>query len=490
MLPKAIRRFNRTTLLTIGFLVFLAGLGLSRFDVTIQAALVGIFAVLAVAVWRRRGWVAVGVVLVLGLGLGMIRGAHVMSKIHQYDELYGQKVVMLVTATEDSTYGSNSQITFDATDVQFLKPLEAELPGRIKISGFGENMIYRGDIVEVEGKLSKMRGGRQGIMSFAALQVHSRQMSPVDKFRREFGAGMQSALPEPAASFGLGILIGQRSTLPDDVAAQLAAVGLTHIIAVSGYNLTIIVDAVRRLTAKLSKYQSTLIALGLLGLFLLTTGMSASIVRASIVSGLGIWAWYYGRTIKPVLLISFAATLTAAWNPLYLWGDIGWYLSFLAFFGVLVIAPLVTRRLYKDREPRFLQAILIETTCAQIMTLPLILYIFQQVSVVSLLANILVIPLVPIAMLVALIAGLAGMLAPAVAGWFAWPAQMILTYVLDIANILSRVPHALVKYSLSLVGLLFLYGVIIVVTVVLWRKIRQKAWYNNREGNSDTRSSL
>jgi competence protein ComEC len=207
---------------------------------------------------------------------------------------------------------------------------------------------------------------------------------------------------------------------------------------------------------------------------LLTTGMSASIVRASIVSGLGIWAWYYGRAIKPVLLISFAAALTAGWSPLYLWGDIGWYLSFLAFFGVLVIAPLVTKRIYADREPRFLQAILIETTCAQVMTLPLILYIFQQVSFISLLANVLVIPLVPIAMLVSLMAGLAGMWVPAIAGWFAWPAQMILTYMLDIAAMLSRVPHAVAKYALSLTALVFLYGVIVVVLLVMWRKIRQK----------------
>jgi competence protein ComEC len=276
------------------------------------------------------------------------------------------------------------------------------------------------------------------------------------------------------ASFGLGLLIGQRSTLPDDVGTQLAAVGLTHLIAVSGYNLTIIIDAVRRLTARFSKYQSTVIALALVGLFLLTTGMSASIVRASIVSGLGIWAWYYGRAIKPVLLISFAAALTAGWSPLYLWGDIGWYLSFLAFFGVLVIAPLVTKRIYAAREPRFLQAIFIETTCAQIMTLPLILYIFQQVSFISLIANVLVIPLVPIAMLVSLMAGLAGMWVPAVAGWFAWPAQMILTYMLDISAMLSRVPHAVAKYALSLTALVFLYGVIIVMLLVMWRKIRQK----------------
>lgn len=474
MLPKATRRFNRTTVLTVGFVSFLAGLALSRFTIALDVGLVLLFAFIAVLAWRKRGWVVMGAVTVVGLGCGLLRGGYFMGSIYQYDDLYGKKVVMQVVATEDSTYGASSQLTFDANNVRFLKPAHIELPGRVKVSGFGENMIYRGDVVEVEGKFTRVRGGRQGSVSFATLTTRTHRESAIDTARREFAAGIQSVLPEPAASFGLGLLIGQRSTLPDEVSMQLAAVGLTHLVAVSGYNLTIIVDAVRRLTARFSKYQSTLIALLLVGLFLLTTGMSASIVRASIVSGLGIWAWYYGRAIKPVLLISFTAALTAGWSPLYLWGDIGWYLSFLAFFGVLVIAPLVTKRLYKDREPRFLQAILIETTCAQIMTLPLILYIFQQVSFISLLANVLVIPLVPIAMLTALIAGIAGMFMPIIAGWFAWPAQMVLTYVLDIAALLSRVPHAVEKYALSLSMLLFLYVVIVSMVVVTWRKIRQK----------------
>jgi competence protein ComEC len=474
MLPKAQRRFNRTTLITVGLTAFLAGLGLSRLGAEVQFAAVAVCAVPAIVACRRRGWLAIYFVACVGVGLGLLRGGQIMHALLPYSNLYNQKVVVRVTAMEDASYGNSSQLTFDANRVQFIEPDEVKLPGRLKVSGFGENMIYRGDIVEAEGKLQGTRGGRQGQISFATLAVRSRQQSWIDEARRTFAAGMQSALPEPAASFGLGLLIGQRSTLPKDVSVQLAAVGLTHLIAVSGYNLTIIVDAVRRLTARLSKYQGTVIALGLVGLFLLTTGMSASIVRASIVSGLTIWAWYYGRTIRPLLLISFAAALTAGWNPLYLWGDVGWYLSFLAFFGVLVIAPLVTRRLCRDKQPRFLQAILIETVCAQIMTLPLILYIFQQISLISVVANLLIVPLVPLAMVTAVAAGVAGSIIPALAGWLAWPAQGVLTYMLDVAGLLSRVPHALAHYSLPLYALLLLYGFIVALAVLLWRKLRAK----------------
>jgi competence protein ComEC len=190
-----------------------------------------------------------------------------------------------------------------------------------------------------------------------------------------------------------------------------------------------------------SKVLSTAIAVALIFGFLLIAGTSASIVRAAVISLLGLSAWYYGRTVRPLLLILLAAAGTTYANPVYLWADISWYLSFLAFFGIMVLGPLVTHKLYGAKEPPMLMAIVIESLCAEVMTLPLILYIFGQMSLVSLLANMLVVALIPLAMLLSLIAGLAGMLVGNFAGWFAWPARLLLTYMLDVVNILSRIPH-------------------------------------------------
>ena len=165
------------------------------------------------------------------------------------------------------------------------------------------------------------------------------------KLRRYFAAGMQTALPEPAASLGLGLLIGQRSTLPADILLAMTTVGLVHIVAVSGYNVTILARAVQRTKIARSKFQQLFLALTLILMFIIITGFSASVVRAAIVSSLSLWAWYFGRSIKPMLLILFVAALTALINPIYVWSDIGWYLSFLAFFGVLIVAPLLGQRL-------------------------------------------------------------------------------------------------------------------------------------------------
>ena len=269
----------------------------------------------------------------------------------------------------------------------------------------------------------------------------------------------------------LGLLIGQRTTLPDATNQQLREVGLTHIIAVSGYNLTVIVMACRRLLAKHSKFQATAACVFLILLFLLITGTSPPIVRAGVISMLGIAAWYYGREIKPMVLLLVGAALTVAANPFYLWGNVSWYLSFLAFFGVLVLAPLVTKRIWGSKEPKMIGSLLVESMCATVLVTPYVLYVFGQTSLVGLAANMLVVPLIPLAMVLGLVAGLAGMLLPAVCGWFAWPARLLLTYMLDVANALSRVPYAfLQEIGFSFGAMLTAYGLLGLVTFVLWRK--------------------
>lgn len=307
-------------------------------------------------------------------------------------------------------------------------------------------------------------------MSFAKIVVVRRGDSQLDVLRRRFSAATNSVLPEPLGSLGLGVLIGQRTTLPDAFSEQLSAVGLTHIVAVSGYNLMIIVTFARRLLDKRSKYQATLLTIMLMALFVLMTGTSASIVRAVIVCSLSLLAWYYGRSFRPHVLILLVACLTAGWYPVYLWSDIGWYLSFLAFTGILLLAPLARRRIGEPRKLKLLLGTLLETSAAQLMTLPLIMFIFGKLSIIGLLANLAVVPLVPLAMLFALVAGLGGILMPQLAGWVAWPARLILEYIVSVVQTLASLPYAAVQRSLSLRQMIFLYALIGVLMFILWLK--------------------
>jgi ComEC/Rec2-related protein len=464
-------RPRRTTNITVGLVAVLAGLGFTRVAQPAIWQLI-ILCVLSVALLIKQPKLSTLIIAVLiGFGFGWWRGGQFMNYIKPYQSLARQPLVVQVTAASDGVYGDNTQLEFDGDKVTVLEPAPMKLPGRLKIKGFGERAVYRGDVVRVQGSLFPTRGSRVATISYANLRVTSRSKSFIENVRLRFVAGMTSALPEPQASFGLGLLIGQRTTLPDQVQDNLSAVGLTHIIAVSGYNLTILIVAVRRFRGRLSKYQITVLSLLLMGGFILVTGFSASIVRAAIVSTLSLAAWYYGRNFRPFLLLMIAAAGTALWSPLYIWSDIGWYLSFLAFYGVLVLVPLVMGKLYTGRkQPRALTMTLLETVAAQLMTAPLILYIFGEFSAVAIISNLLVVPLVPAAMLLSLIAGLAGMVLPALAGWAALPGSILLKYMLEVARLLGSQPHALVQGALPLAGVLAVYALIAAVCIVLWRQ--------------------
>lgn len=462
-------RFRRTTLQLIGFLAFLAGVGLARLGYPLSAGW-WLLALLIVALsYRRRSLWALAAILWFGLALGLWRGATYVQRLAAYEPLFKHAVVMTVRATDDAVYGQNSQLSFDADHI--LLTDGRQLTGKLQISGFGPGAIYQGDVVQVSGAIYPTLGASQGRVSFAKLKVLERHPTLVANLRRRFTAGMQTALPEPLAPFAMGLLIGQRATLPADVKQQLLMVGLTHIIAVSGYNLTIMLEASRKILGGRSKRLSTMLSLSLMAVFLLLAGTSASIVRAAIVSTLSIAAGYYGRSFRPFNLIALAAAITAFANPFYVWGDSSWYLSFLAFYGVMVLSPLLSRHLQERLVQSIVVGVALESICAEIMTLPFILHTFGQMSFVGLPANVLVVTLVPLAMLLSLIAGLGGMFAGSLAGWIAWPARILLTYMLDISRALSHLPHIFVQnLGLSAAQMTGLYLLVLLITAALMLK--------------------
>jgi competence protein ComEC len=210
-----------------------------------------------------------------------------------------------------------------------------------------------------------------------------------------------------------------------------------------------------------------------MGLFLLLAGASASIVRAAIVSTLSIAAGYYGRQFKSLNLIALAAAITAWANPFYVWTDTSWYLSFLAFFGVMQLAPLVVDRLRPGWKDSLVIMVAIESLCAETMTLPFVLHTFGQMSFIGLPANVLVVTLVPLGMLLSLIAGLSGMLLGPFAGWLAWPARLLLTYMLDVAHLLAGLSHIFIQnQGFSTAQMISLYVVILVTTAALQVRTR------------------
>lgn len=433
--------------------------------------LIVVAALLLVVLSKRLVWMLTLALLAGGL-LGMWRGGLLQQNLVNYRPFYDRQVSLEGLVSNDPEYGPRGEQRFRVNGIEIAS---RQLPGVIYASSHSITDIKRGDKVVLNGKLREGFGNFQGGMYFATIERAERP-NPGDvarELRDTFAAGIRNAVPEPEASLGVGYLVGQRSALPESLDEQLRLVGLTHVVVASGYNLTILIRFARRFFARYSRFMAFSVASSLMGAFVLVTGFSPSMSRAALVTGLSLAAWYYGRRVHPVTLLLVAAAVTILVNPLYIWGDIGWYLSFTAFAGVVLLAPLLQHLLFGIKQKTgAIKQVLVETTSAQLLTMPIIMFIFGTYSVLALPANLLVLPLVPVAMALSAVAGVAGVLAPSVAGWFGVPANFILQYMTSVVEFLAALPWAEGQVRLKVAGLIVSYIAIAVLMFALWRKTK------------------
>lgn len=417
--------------------------------------------------WKRWRWLAVAT---FAAGCMVGAGRAEMAR-HMSDPLLlyvGRTVQIRGTVAEDPAFGKRGDQRLhiragQVGSVQIDAALWASVPAKTD--------IRRGDQVVVEGALRPGFGTFSASMP-AAKTVRILRPRPGDigvEIRDWFTAGIRRAISEPEAALGIGYLTGQQTALPPELDDQLRAVGLTHAVVASGYNLTILVGFARSIFLGVSKYLSVVFAAGMVLLFMAITGLSPSMSRAGLVAGIGLAVWYYGRAIHPAVLLLVAAAATALYRPAYVWGDLGWYLSFTAFAGVMVLAPLIKKYFWGDNPPHGLWGIIIETLSAQIATLPIIIYSFGLVAVYALPANILVVPLVPLAMLLVFAAGVAGLTFPAFAELIGFPAEVLLSYMIGVIRYIAGLPNSQMEFQYAAAWLWVSYGALLGIVILLWR---------------------
>lgn len=432
---------------------------------------------LIVGFWRRSVYF-LPLIVIGGVLIGMWRGSAVPTEVMVYKNLQGHMATLTGKISEDPDVGKHGELLIRLENISVDGH---EMPGKVWVSGQTKLAIKRSDIVTIKGTL------QEGFGSFAATMyrvelVKAQRPQPGDvalQVRDWFADAVRRAIDEPAASLGLGYLLGQRRALPPELADALVVAGLTHVVVASGYNLTILVRFARRLFDKVSKYLATLVSGGMIVAFIMITGMSPSMSRAGLVAGLALAAWYYGRKFHPLILLPFAAAVTLLVNPGYSKGDLGWQLSFAAFAGVMILAPLLQAYFYGSKKPGNIRQILGETISAQIVTLPILVLAFGQFSNVAVIANILVLPLVPLAMLLTFIAGIGAVLFPALAWVWGQPAEWLLNYMVYVAQYVAALPWAQTEIEVTAWHVAFAYAVIVGVTIYLWRATK----YNLRDAS-------
>jgi competence protein ComEC len=235
----------------------------------------------------------------------------------------------------------------------------------------------------------------------------------LESLRRWADRALARALPEPEAGLGSGILIGLRERVDRDLAADFTTAGVSHVVAISGWNIAIVAAAIGAMAGRLGRRRRSVLTLIAIVAYVAFSGGSPSVVRAAAMAGVVLLARESGRAGRAASALGWAATLLLLGDP-GLIRDAGFQLSSLATGGLIVWAsPLTERieRLGRGRIPRWLAEGMGVSLAAQAATLPVVLASFGRLALVAPAVNLFVVPVVPPAMAAGLIAFVGGALA-------------------------------------------------------------------------------
>ena len=404
--------------------------------VLVSVVFVWLIAIVFKLFFRRDIFIVLAIVLT-SLAVGILRGQAVQAQQNSLKLLYGKEVKIEGVITSDSSSANNFQSELELQD---LKVEGLVVPGRIVARSHDFDGLLRGTRVQVEGRLYEGFGSVNGYISFAKL-IDTSQSSwrqSIEIVRKNFINGVIGSSGEAEGSLGVGFLLGGGALLGDQLEDDLRRSGLTHIVAVSGYNLSILVAFSQSILKKVSRFQAAALGMIAMAVFVFFAGISPSVSRAIVVSVMSTVLWYFGERPPPLSILLWSSALTAFWRPLYLWGDIGWYLSFLAFYGVLIVAPKLQALLTRGPDrPRPLLSLLLETTSAQLLTTPLIVLVFGRLSITSITANLLAGPIVPLAMVTSFLTGIISLFSPVLAGLIGAVNRLVVGLILLVARVHS-----------------------------------------------------
>lgn len=243
-----------------------------------------------------------------------------------------------------------------------------------------------GDIVQIEGEADER--GRVWYPKISKLGRSSGVLTRLLLWREAIADQMDSSLHEPQASLLKGILLGI-DEMPPKFRSDLRRAGLTHLVVASGANLAILASFILKLSGWIYRRTALVLALGVIVLYTLMTGLEPPIIRAAIMAGLSFLAEILGQQPWTGWIFLLTALVMVIISPVYLF-SLSFQLSFLATAGVLFLTKPLENRFGKWSLPGFLKASLATTLAAQFMVTPRLISVFGGLSLVSLVSNALV----------------------------------------------------------------------------------------------------
>lgn len=316
-----------------------------------------------------------------------------------------------------------------------------ELTGELKQPGSNEEFSYR-DYLAGKGIHTVVYYPRVRVLPG---QAGSPLLRGIFSIRRHAYHTVNAIFPQPEAALLSGILLGLDNDLPEDLRNAFRDTGTAHIIAISGFNMSILATAMMwLLNGRVRQRYKVPLAAAVLILYTVLVGANPAVLRAAIMAVMGLGGRLIGRNSAGITPLVFTAALMTAFNPLLLW-DVSFQLSFTATLGLITLgntwveglAGWSERRFGANRRNpivKFTADYILLTFAAQVMTLPVVLGHFHRLSLTALIVNPLILPVQPPVMVTAGVSAIAGMIWQPLGALIAWFAKFFASYTIAVVE--------------------------------------------------------
>lgn len=262
----------------------------------------------------------------------------------------------------------------------------------------------------------------------------------------------------PASTLATGMLFGA-STMSTEMTETFRVAGISHIVVLSGFNIAILISFVLLVCLFLPLLLRVIIASFLIIIFVLMVDGEVSIIRAMLMSFIGLAALSFGKgyMARQALLLSLIVIIL--YEPIHLLHDVSLHLSFLATAGIIYMSDGIKKMLHMIRSKSY-QEIITTTLAAYLATLPYSMYVFGTVSIYALLTNLIVLPFVPVMMLITFLVVMFAPISHTFTLLIGYVDTLFGNFIIFIAHLVEGLPLSSVTMSVSLFGMCFLYLVL------------------------------
>lgn len=415
--------------------------------------------------------------------IAFVRFFFFISKPPSYNNAIGKTIILQGIVSEDPDIrlkNKHLNIKLKDQDVNILV-----FVGREVEVNYGDNITARGVLEEpenfttVSGKEFNYKRylANQDIyyliknadIKIVSIGNGSQIKSLLYKLRNLFIKNINKVIPMPESDLANGLILGVKGGFDEEINNEFISTGTIHMIALSGYNVSIVAEGVMKtFNLIFSQMISIIFGIIIILLFIVMTGASSTAIRAGIMATIMLLGKMTGRKYMAGRALIIAALLMVAYDPRVL-SDMSFQLSFVATGGVLFLTSK-TLNWFKFIPLRFgFREMVASTIAATISVLPILLYLTGVLSLVSLPANFLILLLIPTVMLFIFITGILGFISPLLAIPFGYITYLMLLYILSIIHFFGTLPFA--SITIQSFPLLLTISIYIFLLWLIFRKI-------------------